>query len=52
MKEQYRKEAMNQSIYKTVTKQSKDINSDNFCYCKVGRAMTKWGEIEKSLILR
>ena len=27
---------------------SKEIKSDNFCYSKVGRAITKWGEIEKS----
>ena len=26
---------------------SKEIKSDNFCYCKVGRAITKWGAIEK-----
>ena len=25
----------------------KDIKSDNFCYRKVGRAITKWGAIEK-----
>ena len=25
---------------------SKDIKSDNFCYRKVGRAITKWGAIE------
>ena len=27
---------------------SKEIKSDNFCYRKVGRAITKWGAIEKS----
>ena len=30
---------------------SKEIKSDNFCYRKVGRAITKWGSIEKSPIL-
>ena len=30
---------------------SKGIKSDNFCYGKVGRAITKWGAIEKSAIL-
>ena len=27
---------------------SKEIKSDNFCYRKNGRAITKWGAIEKS----
>ena len=31
---------------------SKEIKSDNFCYCKVGRAITKWGAIEKSPIFQ
>ena len=30
---------------------SKEIKSDNCCYRKVGRAITKWGAIEKSLII-
>ena len=30
---------------------SKEIKSDNFSYHKVGRAINKWGVIEKSLIL-
>ena len=30
---------------------SKEIKSDNFCYRKVGGAITKWGAIEKSPIL-
>ena len=30
---------------------SKEIKSDNFCYRKVGRAITKWGAIEKSTFL-
>ena len=30
---------------------SKEIKSDNFCYRKVGRAISKLGAIEKSLIL-
>ena len=38
-----------QNLYKNL---SKEIKSDNFCYCKVGRPMTKWGAIEKSPILR
>ena len=25
-----------------------EAKCDNFCYCKVGRAITKWGAIEKS----
>ena len=32
-------------------KWSKVVKSDNFCYHKVGRAITKWGWIEKSSIL-
>ena len=47
---QYRKEAMNQST-KLIQNLSKEIKSDNFCYRKVGRAITKWGAIEKSPIL-
>ena len=31
-------------------KLSKEVKSNNFCYRKVGRAITKWGEIEKSPI--
>ena len=30
---------------------SKEIKSDNFCNRKVGRAITKWGAIEKNAIL-
>ena len=37
-----------QNLYNNL---SKEINSDNFCYHKVGRAITKWGTIEKSPIL-
>ena len=37
-----------QNLYKNL---SKEIKSDNFCYRKVGRAITKWGAIEKSPIL-
>ena len=36
-------------MYKTDTKN--EVKSDNFCYCKVGRAITKLGAIEKSPIL-
>jgi hypothetical protein len=43
--EQYRKEAKNQCSTKPVQKLSKYVKSDNFCYCKVGRAITKWGAI-------
>ena len=39
---------MNQS---TKLIQKFKIKSDNFYYRKVGRAITKWGAIEKSLIL-
>ena len=42
---QYRKEAMNQ-YKKLIQNLSKKIKSDNFCYRKVGRAITKWGAIE------
>ena len=35
-------------IYKTW---NKEIKSDNSCYRKVGRLITKWGAIEKSPIL-
>ena len=37
-----------QNSYKNL---SKEIKSVNFCYCKVGRAITNWGAIEKSPIL-
>jgi hypothetical protein len=47
---QYRKEAMNLST-KPIQNLSKDIKLNNFCYCKVGRAITEWGAIEKSPIL-
>ena len=33
---------MNQST-KLIQNRSKEIKSDNFCYRKVGRAITKWG---------
>ena len=32
-------------------KRSKKVNRHNFCYCKVGSAITSWGAIEKSAIL-
>ena len=32
-----------EDLYK---KWSKEVKSDNFCYCKVGRAITIWGAIE------
>ena len=35
-------------IYKNL---SKEIKKNNFCYRKVGRAITKWGAIEKSPVL-
>ena len=36
-------------IYKNLYKKiSKEIKSDNFSYRKVGRAITKWGAIEKN----
>ena len=40
---------MNQST-KPTQNRSKDIQSDNFCFHNVGRAITKWGSIcrEKS----
>ena len=41
---------MNQST-KLIKNLSKEIKSDKFCYRKVGRAITKWGAIEKSSIL-
>ena len=41
-----------EQIYKTGTKRSKEAKIDNFCYREVGRAITKWGSIEKSPILR
>ena len=42
---------MNQST-KLIQKLKQREKSDNFCYHKVGRAITKWGAIEKSPILR
>ena len=41
---------MNQST-KLIQNLSKEIKSDNFCYHKVARVITKWGAIEKSAIL-
>ena len=37
-----------QNLYKNL---SKEIKSDNFCYHKVGRAITIWGAIEEGPIL-
>ena len=28
---------------------SKEVKSDNFCYIKFGRGITKWGALEKSI---
>ena len=42
--------AMNQSA-KLIQKLKQRDQSDNFSYRKVGRAITKWGAIEKSPIL-
>jgi hypothetical protein len=42
---------MNQST-KLIQKLKKEIKSDNFCHRKVGRAITKWGAIEKSPFLK
>jgi hypothetical protein len=40
-------------IYKIYKKKlRKEIKSDNFCYCKVRRAITKWGAIEKVPFLK
>ena len=36
---------------KLIQKLKQEIKSDNFCYRKVGRAITKWGAIEESPIL-
>ena len=44
------KNAINQST-KPLQKWSKEFKSDNFRYPKVGRAITKWGAIEKYPIL-
>jgi hypothetical protein len=41
---------IHEQIYKTKNL-SKEIKGGNFCYRKVGRAITKWGAIEKSPIL-
>ena len=38
-------------ISKSYKNLSKEIKIYNFCYRKVGRAITKWGAIEKSPIL-
>ena len=46
------KKRSHEPIYITNKKKlSKRIKSDNFCYRKVGRGITKWGAIEKSPIL-
>ena len=45
----FRKEATNQCT--KPTKWSEDIKSDNFYYCKIGGAMTKWRAKEKNSIL-
>ena len=42
---------MNQST-KLIQKWKKEIKSDNFCYRKYGRVITKWGAIEKCPTLR
>ena len=47
---QYRKEAMNKSTI-LMQKFNKETKSDNFCYRKVGTAITNCGTIEKSPIL-
>ena len=41
---------MNQCT-KPTQKYSKDVKSDNFCYCKVVGVITMWGAIEKNAIL-
>ena len=38
---------MNQST-NLIQKFKQEIKSDNFCYCKVGRAITKGEAIEKN----
>ena len=38
-------------VQKRYKKLSKEVNSDNFCYRKVGRAISLWVAIEKSYIL-
>ena len=38
------------NVYKSVKERNKEIKSDNFRYRKVGRAIIKWGAIEKSPI--
>ena len=43
------KKAMNQSS-KQILKIKKRVKSDNFCYRKVGGAITSWREIDKSPI--
>ena len=40
---------LHQNLYKNL---SKEIKSDNFCYRKVGRAIIKWGAIEKNTIFK
>ena len=50
-REQYKKEAMNQFKKKIIQNLSKEVKSNNFCFCKVGRAITKWGAIKKDLLL-
>ena len=41
---------MNQST-KLIKNLSKGIKGENFCYHKAGRAIIKWGAIEKSPLL-
>ena len=44
-------EKKQEQISKTNTKkESKEVKNDNFCYCKVRRAINKLGEIDKSRI--
>ena len=39
-------------IYKTYTKiEAKRLRATTFAICKVGKTITKWGEIEKSPML-
>jgi hypothetical protein len=47
------KERKHDFIYKTDTKKgSKEVKSDNFCYCKVGRVITIRGAIWKGSIAK
>ena len=53
MSDNYIQGSSHELNYKTHEKKyasCKESKSDNYCYCKIERAISKWGAIEKSPI--